>query len=207
MSWQQSIITLMRHGEPVTGNKSAESVSIFRGITDDVLNNNGWQQMYDSATQLPRLDGILTSPLRRCSEFAQKFSSENDLPLLQDDALKEIDFGDWEGRSVDEVKSESDELLKSFWQNPLNNTPPNGEPVRDFQARVILFWNEFLANNRGKNNLIITHGGVQKMILAQVLNMPMAAVHNIEVPYACCSVIHAYYSESDIITTLKSHGC
>ena len=148
----------------------------------------------------------MTSPLRRCSEFAKELSDERALPLQQLETLKEINFGQWEGKSARQIESETDSLLKKFWQNPIEHTPPDGEPLLEFQQRVLACWNDIIIRNKGKNCLIISHGGVQKIILAQVLKMPVEAIHTIEVPYACCSVIQVYYSETGFLTTLKSHG-
>lgn len=205
MSWTQSTIVLMRHGEPLA-NGQPQTEQIFRGITDDTLSTNGWLQMEKAVKQLQRIDNIISSPLLRCSEFARKLSEQQGVSLQQVDALREINFGLWDGQSVQQIASEFGQELKGFWQNPLENTPSGGESVLDFQQRVTAFWQNFLITNKEKNSLIITHGGVQKIILAKVLAMPVQALHNIEVPYACCSKIHVYHSDSEIITTLKSHG-
>ncbi len=203
---KSSTIILLRHGEPSSSNASGSSSQrIFRGITDDVLTQKGWQQMSSAVKNINDIDIILTSPLKRCAEFASKLSDEHSLPLEIIDDLREIDFGQWDGKSVQDVAENDAQQLKKFWQNPLANTPPGGEPVADFQKRIISFWNELLMTQRGKNCLLILHGGVQKMILAEVLQMPVQAIHNIEVPYACCSTFRVYYNAQEYFTTLKSH--
>ncbi|MCK5666628.1 MAG: alpha-ribazole phosphatase family protein [Thiotrichaceae bacterium] len=199
MKQKKSTITLLRHGEPAGG-------AIFRGATDDCLTKTGWQQMYDALNTLDSPDLILSSPLRRCADFAEKIAAKRSLPLQKADALQEINFGQWEGRLIEQIAADAKNELARFWQNPVENTPPDGEPVLDFQKRVISFWHELIAAQRGKNCLLLTHGGVQKMILAEVLGMPVHAMHNIEVPYACCSTFHVYYSDTEPVTTLKSHG-
>ncbi|MCU7965728.1 MAG: histidine phosphatase family protein, partial [gamma proteobacterium symbiont of Bathyaustriella thionipta] len=141
-----------------------------------------------------------------CADFAEKMAAQRSLPLQKKDALKEIDFGQWEGQSVEQIVRDSSNQLTNFWQNPVDNPPPDGEPVLIFQKRVLSFWHKLIAAQKGRNCLIVTHGGVQKMILANVLNMPIEAMHNIEVPYGCCSVFHIYYSAAESAVTLKSHG-
>ncbi|MDX2506433.1 MAG: histidine phosphatase family protein [Gammaproteobacteria bacterium] len=196
---QFSTVILLRHGQPQGG-------QVFRGATDDVLTEQGWKQMANAVSGLTDIELIMTSPLRRCCEFAVKLADQRALPLLQLEALKEIDFGQWEGKSAQQIESESSAELHRFWQNPIENTPPAGEPLLEFQQRVIDCWHELIMGNRGKNCLIISHGGVQKVILSEVLKMPVQAMHNIEVPYACSSMIHVYYSATEYLTTLKSHG-
>jgi alpha-ribazole phosphatase len=199
MKQEKSTISLLRHGEPEGG-------AIFRGITDDLLTEAGWQQMNVAIESIENIDLILSSPLRRCVDFAEKMASQRSLPIQKINALKEINFGQWEGQSVEKIATEANNRLTNFWQNPVENTPPEGEPVLDFQQRVISFWNELIASQRGKNCLLVSHGGVQKMILAEVLKMPVQAMHNIEVPYGCCSTFNVYYSTSEPVITLKSHG-
>ena len=229
-NWLQSTITLIRHGEPLTQGKepsahqqepsayekqpsahekqplASQSQSIFRGSTDDELSQKGWQQMQNVAETISDIDVVISSPLKRCSQFATQLATERALSLEICNELREIDFGAWEGLSIQQIESEFPDLLNRFWQNPIDNTPPDGEPVIDFQKRVVQSWNKLLQQYKGQHCLLVSHGGVQKIILSQVLNMPLEAVHNIEVPYACCSVIHVYYADNNITTTLKSHG-
>ncbi|WP_214660488.1 histidine phosphatase family protein [sulfur-oxidizing endosymbiont of Gigantopelta aegis] len=204
-SYKKSTIIVLRHGEPDGSNYADKK--IFRGITDDVLTKKGWQQMANAiATIENTIDVILTSPLKRCAEFALSVATQHNITMHHIDAFQEIDFGQWEGRSVQDVECEASDNLKRFWQNPLHYTPPDGEPVADFQQRVVARWQESIKSYQDKTVLLIAHGGVQKIILAEVLNMPVQAIHNIEVPYACCSIFHIYYNDGEIISTLKSHG-
>ncbi len=154
---------------------------------------------------IEKVDHIISSPLKRCYDFAENLSKTHSLPLEITEELKEINFGLWEGQSVQSIKDNEGDRLNKFWQDPLNNTPPEGEPVLDFQNRVVSCWNKLLMAQSGRNCLLIAHGGVQKMILADVLKMPVHAIHNIEVPYACCSTFQVYYNGPDVLVTLKSH--
>jgi alpha-ribazole phosphatase len=204
MTSDTATIILLRHGEP-EAKGSLLSEKIFRGITDDPLTQKGWRQMSAALHSFSDIDQIFSSPLKRCADFARQFSSEHSLPIEIIDNLKEINFGQWEGQSVQTISDNYSEQLKIFWEKPLEYTPPDGEPVLDFQKRVIFAWNELLVSQKGKTCLLVTHGGVQKMVLAEVLKMPIEAIHNIEVPYACCSTFQIYYSGSEILATLKSH--
>ena len=151
------------------------------------------------------VDQIFASPLKRCSEFSNQFSTENNLPIQICEELKEINFGQWDGQPVQKIAEDYGKELEMFWKMPLEYTPPAGEPVLEFKSRIISFWNKLLNAHRGQTCLIVSHGGVQKIILAEVLKMPIEAIHNIEVPYACCSTIEVYYHDNDFMCTLKSH--
>ena len=197
-------IIFLRHGEPRGNPESSEK--IFRGITDDELTARGWQQMAEALKTIPRADIIYASPLKRCADFARQTADKYAVPLQLSSGLKEIDFGAWEGRTVTEIAGENAQLLENFWQDPVANTPPDGEPVAKFQQRVITFWYELLQAQQGKTCLLIAHGGVQKMILSEVLQMPLSAIHNIELSYACWSVFSVYYDGTEAFVSLKSHS-
>ena len=135
MKQEKSIITLLRHGEPQGG-------AVFRGRQDDALTQKGWQQMHNAIDQLDcinSIDTIFTSPLQRCFAFAEKIAAQYSLPLEEVNALQEINFGQWEGQSIEQVVAHNKNKLSRFWENPIENTPPDGEPVSTFQERVITF--------------------------------------------------------------------
>jgi broad specificity phosphatase PhoE len=202
--YKKSTFIVLRHGEPDGSNYVDKK--IFRGITDDVLTKKGWQQMSEAVADIHSLDVILSSPLKRCAEFANELANKRKIKPQSINAFQEINFGQWEGRSVQSIDAEDPANLQRFWHDPLQYTPPDGEPVADFQQRVVTSWKTSLTQYQDKTVLLVTHGGVQKIILSEVLNMPVKAIHNIEVPYACCSTFQVYYNNDEIITTLKSHG-
>lgn len=186
-------IDLLRHGEPVGGLR-------FRGHTDDPLSDLGWQQMRAAlrtpADNPPPWTTVISSPLRRCHDFAlhyvQQCAERHDLHLHVESRLKEIHFGDWEGRSADDIEADDAEALKGFWHNPLVNMPPGSEPLADFHARVLTAWQELLQRYRGEHLLIVSHGGVIRLLLQHILAMPAEALQRIQVDYACLSriVVH-----------------
>ncbi len=195
---------LLRHGRP-EDQGGLQDKAIFRGKTNSLLSAQGWQQMQEAVAELS-FNHIISSPLQRCAEFSWHLAREKKLTVIEYAELAEIDFGLWDGQLIDDIAMHSDQLLKAFWSDPLNNTPPEGESLLDFHNRVIVCWNKIIQTNLQQDTLILIHGGVQKIILAHLLEMPLTAIHNIEVPYACCSAINIYYNEQQIKATLKHHG-
>ncbi len=195
---------LLRHGQP-EDQGGLQDKAVFRGKTNSPLSARGWQQMQEAVAGL-NFKYIISSPLQRCAQFARQLSKEKNLSVDEQAELAEIDFGLWDGQLIDDIAIHSKSLLKAFWSDPLNNTPPEGESLRDFHKRVIVCWNKIISTEQHLDTLIFIHGGVQKIILAHLLEMPLTAIHNIEVPYACCSAINIYYNEQQIKATLKHHG-
>src|SRR5690554_8149987 len=96
MADNTTVFDLIRHGEPEGG-------PMYRGSKDDPLSEAGWQQMRDAITEVDIWDAIVTSPMLRCVHFAQELSDRYSIPLHKDERLREINFGEWEGRTADEI--------------------------------------------------------------------------------------------------------
>jgi alpha-ribazole phosphatase len=175
----QGFVDLLRHGD-------VEGGQCFRGRLDDPLTPAGWAQLRAatacaSAAGPGPWDRILSSPLRRCADFARELSAGLGLPMeiLQD--LRERDFGDWEGLPADRIPIED---LCRFWSDPLGFDPPGAEPFGAFGDRVGSAWGEILASD-ARHPLVVTHGGVVRAILAEVLGLHADAWLLVEVPPAC----------------------
>jgi len=195
-----TIFDVIRHGEPEGG-------PMYRGSKDDPLSPAGWQQMRNAITSMDRWDAIVSSPMQRCVHFAQELAERYHIPLHLDDDLREINFGEWEGRTADEVMANDGERLSQFWANPVANTPPSGEPVSDFQTRVVARWYHWQEHLAGKQVLIVCHGGIVRMIAADVLHIPLEhAFSGLSTPYACRSRIQINRSSHGRFQSLIGHG-
>ena len=120
---------LIRHGQ-------IDGPPALYGRTDVALSRDGWQQMLQQTSHLHDLDNIISSPLRRCQNFAQELASDHELSLQIEAGIQECDFGEWDGIKFDD-HSQQWPLMTSFWQDPDHNTPPQGESLETFHNRVI----------------------------------------------------------------------
>jgi alpha-ribazole phosphatase len=152
---------LLRHGQ-------IDGPPALYGRTDVGLSRDGWQQMHRQTSHLYNLDNIISSPLRRCSDFAKELASDNQLTLQIESDMQECDFGEWDGIKFDD-HSQHWPLMTSFWQDPDHNTPPQGETLETFHNRVVTSWQSLCEQHRGQNNLLVCHGGVIRQILAHIL--------------------------------------
>lgn len=173
-------LDLLRHGETQGGSR-------FRGRLDDPLTATGWEQMWTAVGQADRKrtwDAIIASPLARCADFAQALSEHQGIPLRLDQRLAELDFGAWEGKTVTDLMATDAEALGRFWADLLANTPPGGEPLLAFAARVLAAWGDLLDQESGERVLVIGHGGVIRVILCQVLGHPLGQLLELDVGHA-----------------------
>jgi len=175
-------IDLIRHGEPVGGRK-------YRGQIDDPLSDKGWTQMREAVTDHNPWDVIISSTLSRCIEFAQELGQRHAIDVIAERRFIEIGFGEWEGRTADELSEEDADQVHRFLTDPLNNTPPGAETLYEFEARIIGAWNDAMQQYAGQHILLVGHAGMMRMIIRHVLDMPLERIFRIQVANAAISRI------------------
>lgn len=192
-AWSQTATTidLLRHGE-------CEGGEIYRGSTDVSLSENGWRQMGASVEAEIALHGsspwqkIITSPLQRCRQFADCQAQAWGVPVCVNDAFREMHFGDWEGRTIQEVWQTDHEAVTKFYADPGEVSPPNGESMALVQERLLPAWQEVITQHPGQHLLLVQHGGTIRVLLSWLLQMPLTAVTRLEIPYASLSRVKVF---------------
>ena len=167
-------LDLLRHGETELGGG-------LRGSLDDALTDTGWAQMRAAVLERGPWDRLVSSPLQRCSRFAEELGTQLGLPVQLDKDLQELHFGTWEGQSAATLMETDAEALGLFWADPYSFTPPEGERVEDFSTRVLAAVGRLHANYAGQRILLISHGGVMRLLLAQARGLPREQLLNVEV--------------------------
>lgn len=187
-------IDLLRHGE-------TENSQRYCGSTDYPLTELGWTQMWHAVNSQSILwQHIVTSPLVRCADFAHALGRRYSIPVTHDDRIREIHFGEWENRSGAELMQTDADALTRFWQNPLDHPPPNGEHLLDFEARVLSVWKDIQQEFCGRKVLLITHGGVIRMIVCHILQHPRTQLLNIDVRHASIRHVQIDHAKPDHVT-------
>jgi len=171
-------IDILRHGETQKGN-------IIRGAINDALTDFGWSQMnFVIENQNCQWDRIISSPLIRCENYASSLAKKLDIPISLDNGLKEFNFGDWEGRSIKDIAEQDSNSLSKFWKNPMHFSPPNAESFLKFKDRVLSAWMAISETYTYENILLITHGGVIRIILSHIRGYSIEEFQNINVDLA-----------------------
>jgi probable phosphoglycerate mutase len=171
----ETIIDLIRHGEPVGGRA-------YRGHNiDDPLSDKGWQQMRDAVGDHCPWSLVITSPLLRCKAFADELAEKHGLSVSIDERLKEVGFGEWEGKTPDELKQTRLEEYTAFYADPVNKRPPGAEDLGEFIGRVVDAYNDITAQHTGKHVLVVAHAGVMRAVIANVLYAEPLGLYRIKV--------------------------
>lgn len=154
-------IIVVRHGL-----SEANKNGVISGRLDSPLTKEGKQQAQDLARRLKGLgiERVFSSPLQRTIKTAEPISEELGIPITNDQRLIEVDFGNFEGKSSDEMvkalKMEPREFLNTYEYDFRSH---GGESSKEVEARVRSFLEDLKKHNY-KLVLIVTHGGIVRWI-------------------------------------------
>jgi alpha-ribazole phosphatase/probable phosphoglycerate mutase len=192
-------IDIIRHGEPVGGKR-------IRGQRDDPLSATGWEQMRRAVQVDQPWDAIVSSPLSRCAGFARELAGNRHLPLHLEERFREIGFGEWEGRTHDELDVDNRQLAR-FRLDPVNNRPPGAEAVEQFRDRVWAGLTDVHQRFAGQYVLIVAHAGVIRAAISHALGARIDYLFRIKVPYAAITQLEMCgRGDQGLTTSLVFHA-
>ena len=193
----RTTVDFLRHGETVGGN-------YFRGITDDPLSDHGLQQMLQQCHG-EQWEVVISSPLKRCYAFASAWGPEHGANVVIVPDWREIDFGDWEEKTAEQICSQNPEALTKFYADPTQFTPPNAESYICFSDRIQRAWENLLVNFSGRNVLVVTHAGVIRSLFSTLLAVPLRQSFQIDVPHACLTRFSCFDDAAGRFVQLNFH--
>ena len=150
------------------------------GRFDPPLSEAGRRQAEALAAALGETAVIRSSPALRALETACALGPE---PIV-DQGLRELDFGEADGLSFDEVAVRWPELYEAWLRAPTEVRFPGGEAFVDFRSRVLDAMGRI-----ERDAVVVTHGGVVRTVLAHWLGMPDEAIVRIDVGIATVSIV------------------
>ncbi|MEE8318999.1 MAG: histidine phosphatase family protein [Dehalococcoidales bacterium] len=161
-------IRLIRHGE--TGWNAAE---LFRGRADIALNENGLRQAELLAEYFKdeKIDAIYSSPLERARKTAEIIAGRHELEVKNTGGLIDIDFGEWQGLSRQEVKDRYGELYATWINHPDRVKFPGGESLGEVRQRAREFVDKLVAEYEGKTVALVSHRVVNKVLICALLGL------------------------------------
>lgn len=133
-----------------------------------------------------QFDSLYASPLQRCHQLAQALCADNRLNMINrniqlDERLMELHFGDWEMTAWDAIPREDFDV----WANNYEAlAPPNGETFGQLHLRSKQFVEELVAHAHNQHILVVTHGGVIRAMIAEVLQMPSKRLFRMTIDHA-----------------------
>lgn len=182
-----SRLLLVRHGE--TELRSSERLW---GSTDVELSADGLKQAEKLRDRLAeeKIDVIYSSNLKRALVTAETIASRHQLDIIPCDELHEIDFGDTEGLTYEEINRLYPEYVKLRREKGTSVRFPGGESLDDLGQRVSIFVNNRLEQHKEEETLlVVAHAGVARILICQLLGLELRYLRNLRLDLASLSIV------------------
>jgi alpha-ribazole phosphatase len=179
-------LVFVRHAEP-----HDEVRGRCYGLLDVGLSDEGTSR----ARELSGIacDVVYTSPRRRARETAVVIGK-----AVVDARLRELDFGELEGRAYEEIALEQPELYRRWMEEPTRVRFPGGEGFDDLRARVRTAVGEIRTAHDGATVALVTHGGVIRAALGDALGLSSDRIFAFDVGYCRVSVVD-WFGEGAVV--------
>jgi broad specificity phosphatase PhoE len=165
-------VILVRHGRTESGPRPR-----FRGRLDLALSPPGLEQARAAGKRIRAAwqpSAVYTSPLRRCLETGQIIAQSFGLDARPVDGLIDIDYGEWQGLTLDQVRTRWRLEFETWSRMPHRATIPDGESLPALASRVTAALRELLERHPGETVVVVGHGSVNRVILLHALRIPLS---------------------------------
>jgi broad specificity phosphatase PhoE len=176
---------------------------VFGGRIDMNLSERGHEQAKLLAKFLrgKKFDAIYASPMKRVQQTFAPSARNHPVKQVILPGLREIDFGDWTGHGWDAVREKFG--IKPYeWLDKIElGVVPNGESTVHFRKRVEPCLRRAIRENRGNTVAIFCHGGVIRMMLAILLDLPLPKTGAFDVEYTSVTqvALHPHMNEIELL--------
>ncbi len=165
-------IILVRHGH-------VEGISPerFRGRADLALTAEGRRQAEATASRIEASstpDALYASPLSRCRTTAEAIGRPFGLTPIPVPDLMDIDYGEWQGLTPDEVGHKWPEALDTWHRAPHWAAIPGGESLQEVLARTVAALRDVIGRHTGETVVVVGHDSVNRIILLHALELPLS---------------------------------
>lgn len=178
---------LLRHGETESSRTGA-----FCGNLDPELTAAGALMAAQFAAIYRQLSwqAVYASPMRRTRATAAPLCEAIGAEMQLRDGLKEIAYGEWEGRTLEDVRARYTDAYTHWITEPAWNAPTGGETAVHVASRASLVVTEILASHAAGNVLLVSHKATLRLILCSLLGIDLGRYRDrISAPVASVSVL------------------
>ena len=179
-------LVLVRHAEPDPAMEGR-----CYGTLDVALSAEGRRRATELGAALAPnpLAGVYASPLERAAETAAPIAGVQGLGVVTVRDLREVDFGELEGLTFDEIRAGWAELYREWMERPADVRFPGGESFSDLRDRALPALADIRMRHAGEAVVVVTHGGVVRIALADVLRLDEDASFRFGLDYGGVSVV------------------
>ena len=184
-----SRLLLVRHGET-----ELNSTERYWGRTDVKLSLGGMGQaerLRDRLATEP-IDAVYSSDLKRALVTAEVISSEHKVDIVTCPELREMNYGDCEGLTFQEISSLYSELAELITNFSLELRFPGGEGFEGFIERTTKFLDRLNKHTAEQTILIVSHSGPLKVLVCRLLGIDLGHWRQIRLDNASLSIVETY---------------
>ena len=205
---EATTLILVRHGR--TALTESRKISGGDGENPD-LSELGRQDARQVAEELAKLGhsgnfaylappvAVVHSPIARAQQTAQAISNRVSIPMVSNDDLAEIGFGEWDGLTNEEMIAAFEEEYKA-WRGSLEVAPPGGESLKDFDARVRRAFDSILQQYSGQSVVVVAHVMPIRALLRLANDSSIAGFWRINVGPASISIARYWgYEAAEVV--------
>lgn len=169
-------IFLVRHCE-AQGNTDG----VLQGRTDCDVSGNSARQLELVAARLKDepFAAVYASPLIRAYKTALAVAAPHGLPVRKDARLIEIDMGEWESRSWEDIAKDGAEQIRVWNEEPGSFRAPGGESTKQVAERMWRAVTEITEKHRGQTVCVVSHGCAIRCFLCRALGKPLSRMGDI----------------------------
>ena len=194
---------LIRHG--ATDNNVAQPPVLQGCGIDGPLSEEGTQQAAAVSGLLSRIAvrAIYSSLLLRARQTAEAIARHHTAEVQTIAPLREVNVGDWEGRSWIDIARDDPSAYRAFQQNPDRFGYPGGESLTDVLQRVEPEFVKLLKRHQGDEIVVVGHNVVNRVFLAKLLHIPLRLARTIQQDNCGVNVIRQRGDDEPVVTTLN----
>jgi len=211
-------IDLIRHGE-------CNDEAFLRGSrTDSALSQKGiiqlsqvFQNEYLNKQHHSLSNLLIYSPLKRCASFSEQLSHQpewQNVITLEMDNIKERDFGEWDGLTYNHLEQHHSTELANYLDHPFDYPIPQAESLGVFEKRIDQAWSNILniaiehskqqANTKSEQRIVVlTHGGVIRVLLKQVLGLTNEKLFQWQIGYGARLSLQVHQTNQGMFVQIK----
>lgn len=188
-------LLLVRHGEV-----EAPYLRVFGGRIDMGLSPRGAEQARLLAERLKShpLHALYASPLRRAQDTARPLAAAHGLAVTTLEDLRETDFGAWTGLRWEEVSERFGLSAFDWLQHLEHGAIPGAETGPQLRQRLRPCLDQILTSCRAQTAAVVCHGGVIRVLLALLLDLPLPRMAGFEIDYASLTVVQCGRGKAEV---------